>query len=81
MNDGLWPVACAAFNSRRLQPPNPRRIFSAFRKKEVGDFWVDLIKAGKIQVDANSQVTVSFENGKVVNFHIDSPPPVDAKEK
>jgi hypothetical protein len=50
------------------------RLLSAFRSKQIGDFWITLPDGSSVQVDANANVSIRLRDGKPVDFHVDSPP-------
>lgn len=57
------------------------RLCNAFKQKKTGDFWITLPDESKIRVDASAKVTVTIKDGKTISYHVDSPPPLDGKEK
>ncbi len=50
------------------------RLLSALKLKKIGDFWITLSDGSHLQVSPNSQVRISIRGGKVIEYHVDSPP-------
>lgn len=54
------------------------RLLSAFKSKKIGDFWITLPDGSHLQVSSNSEVRISIQDGKVIEYHVDSPPVEDS---
>jgi hypothetical protein len=50
------------------------KLFSAFRKKRIGDYSITLPDGQRIRVDSNSDLEVTLRDGKVQHLKIDAIP-------
>lgn len=50
------------------------KLFCAFRKKRIGDFFITLPDGQRIRVESNSDVEVTVHDGKVQRLKIDTIP-------
>ena len=52
-----------------------QKLYDAFKKKKIGDYWITLPDNSKVAVQPDSQVVITFKDGKVIEFYADTPPP------
>jgi hypothetical protein len=48
------------------------KLVDRFKKKRIGDFWIECPDGTRIAVDPNGSVNMSFKDGKLVTFGLDS---------
>ncbi|HEU5072544.1 MAG TPA: hypothetical protein VFU02_00185 [Polyangiaceae bacterium] len=50
------------------------KLVERFKKKRIGDFWIQCSDGTRISVDPNGAVSMSFKDGKLQSFHLDNAP-------
>ncbi len=51
-----------------------QKLLDVFKKKKIADYWITLPDNSKVAVQRDAQVVITFKDGKVIEFNVETPP-------